>query len=262
MSMSKEDVLQFKAILARHDPETGYSILPERFNALVAGTADENRPVFHERERFDFFRRHVDFAGKSCLDIGCNTGYFLFSMLDAGARRVTGYEGRKSCGEFVEAVIAKTGCQDRFAFFNEFYEFAAGSDRYDVALLLNVLHHLGGDYGAGQPDMAHAKHQFLEQLNGLSARVGTLIFQLGFNWKGDRRHGLFEHGTKAEMIAFIRAGTFDHWHIEQIGVAEKAADGHVAYQPLDDHNGGRNDALGEFLNRPLFILRSKQFTAA
>ncbi len=265
MPISKEDALQLKALLTRLDREdqnTGYRILPERFNAPLAGTADESQYVFHERERFAFFSRHVDFVGKRCIDIGCSTGYFLFSMLDAGAREVVGYEGRKSSGELVRAMIEVSGSQGQFSFHNEFFQFGVGPQRYDVGLLLNVLHHLGGDYGAGAFDMAKAKQLFLAQLNRMSVQVGTLVFQLGFNWKGDRHLGLFEHGTKAEMIDFIRTGTAGHWDIEQIGIPEKDGEGRISYQPLNERNIARDESLGEFLNRPLFILRSKQFDAA
>ncbi|MFT7774898.1 class I SAM-dependent methyltransferase [Roseateles sp.] len=265
MSISQEDALQLKAILARHAREgdhSGYRALPERFNAPLAGTPDESQYRYYERERFAFFTRHVDFSGKRCLDIGCNHGYFLFSLLDAGARQVAGYEGQTTCGEFVETAIAKSRCQDQFSFFNEYYQFGDDPQRYDVGLLLNVLHHLGGVYGPGELGMAEAKREFLDQLNRMSTQVGTLIFQLGFNWKGDPKRGLFPHGTKSEMIDFIRAGTNGHWQIEQIGIAEKGADGRVSYQAPSDRNIARDDSLGEFLNRPLFILRSQRFSAA
>ena len=265
MSISQEDALQLKSILTRHAREgepSGYRVLPERFNALLIGTPDANQRRYHERERFAFFQRHVDFSDKRCLDIGCNHAYFLFSALDAGASQVTGYEGQKTCGEFVEAAIAKSGSQDKFSFFNEYYQFGEDPQRHDVGLLLNVLHHLGGVYGAGELGMAEAKRGFLDQLNRMSAQVGTLIFQLGFNWKGDPKLGFFPNGSKAEMIDFIRTGTAGHWQIEQIGVAEQGADGSVSYQALDERNIARDDALGEFLNRPVFILRSQRFAAA
>lgn len=263
--IGKEDALQLKALLERLDREdqnTGYRILPERFNAPLAGTGQECRYVFHERERLAFFSRHVDIAGRRCIDIGCSTGYFLFSLLDAGAGSVVGYEGRKSSGELVRALIATSGEQQRFEFFNEFFQFGIGEERYDVGLLLNVLHHLGGDYGNGALDMAQAKQHFMEQLNRMSTQVGTLVFQLGFNWKGDRRLGLFEHGSKAELIEFVRGGTEGHWDIAAIGIPEKDAAGGISYQPLDECNIARDDSLGEFLNRPLFVLRSRRFAAA
>ena len=41
-------------------------------------------------------------------------------------------------------------------------------------------------------------------------------------------------------------------------IAEKTEDG-LNYSDLNDRNIGRIDELGEFLNRPLFIMKSKSF---
>ena len=89
----------------------------------------------------------------------------------------------------------------------------------------------------------------------MAQKTNFLIFQLGFNWKGDTKQCLFEHGTKSEMIQFIKDGIKGFWEIIEIGVAEKK-DGVVTYEPLNVFNVKRNDTLGEFLNRPIFILKS------
>lgn len=254
-----ETARRLRALLESHsrsEKHIGYHILPERLNALVAGTGIENRYTFHEPARWAWFADQVDFRGKSVLDIGCNIGYFLMSALDAGAARVTGYEGKASCAEFVERAVAELGEASRFEFHPRYFQFDGEPGRFDVALLLNVLHHLGHDYGDGALAKAAAKERMLEQLNGLSRQVGTLIFQLGFNWKGNRNDCLFEHGTKAEMIDFVTRGTAAHWDVQAIGVAERDAGG-VRYRPLAASNIARVDALGEFLNRPIFVLRSR-----
>ena len=104
--------------------------------------------------------------------------------------------------------------------------------------------------------VAAAKAQMIAQLNRLSRQVSTLVFQLGFNWKGNRHACLFEHGTKAELIDFVTRGTAADWQVDAIGIAERH-DGAVRYAPLSARNIVRDDALGEFLNRPIFVLRSR-----
>jgi len=34
------------------------------------------------------------------------------------------------------------------------------------------------------------------------------------------------------------------------------------YEPLSPHNLARNDAVGEFMNRPIFVLRSRRVSKA
>jgi hypothetical protein len=41
-----------------------------------------------------------------------------------------------------------------------------------------------------------------------------------------------------------------------LGIAEKRGNA-IVFSDLSESNLARNDALGEFLNRPIFILRSK-----
>lgn len=263
-NLSINTALVLRALLDEHsrqEKHIGYHILPERLNALVQGTAVQNRYTFFERERLAFFRQHVDVEGRTVLDIGCNIGYFLFSFLDAGARRVIGYEGKASCARYLQQAVQQLGDEDRFELHGEYFQFDRRVGPVDVALLLNVLHHLGDDYGGPDIDIRAARQGMLDQLNGLSRSTSTLIFQMGFNWKGDRKVCLFDRGTKAEMIDFIRQGTGADWTIEAIGIAQRS-DGVVQYRPLDGRNIERDDALGEFLNRPLFILRSRHVAAA
>lgn len=260
MSISTTEVVRLKEMLAEHasnEKHIGYHILPEYFNAWLKGSEQENKYVFFERERFHFFKTHVDFSAKRVIDIGCNIGYFLFDILDAGAEKVTGYEGKASCGEFIRRAITLRGAEDKFNFKNEYYQFNASTAHYDVGILLNVLHHLGDDFGSTQLSIDNARKLMLDHLNELSRNVDTLIFQIGFNWKGDRHACLFEQGTKAELIDFIRKGTRDHWDIQHIGIAEGSKTS-ITYAPLSEKNSSRDDSLGEFLNRPLFILKSKQ----
>jgi len=259
-TLNEASALELRDLLERHnesEKHIGYHILPECFDTLVTAPEKKNKYRFFERERFEFFSGNVDFSGKKVLDIGCNIGYFLFSFLQNGAAHATGYEGKRSCGEFVTRAIEVANLQERFDFHNEYVEFDAFDETFDVALLLNVLHHLGDDYGDQGLNIERAKQLMMDQLNKLSAHTSVLIFQLGFNWKGNRHVGLFANGTKREMIDYVRAGTAAHWDIVKIGVPQRE-DGKVSYRELSNDNIERDDALGEFLNRPIFILRSKK----
>ena len=78
---------------------------------------------------------------------------------------------------------------------------------YDVVFLMNVLHHIGDDYGDSAITLKEAKENIIFQLNGMAEKTKYMVFQMGFNWKGNRDKGLFENGTKEEMVEFIKEGT-------------------------------------------------------
>ena len=203
-----------------------------------------------------FYAKEV--AGKTVLDIGGNTGFFSFEMLDHGASHVDYVEGNSDHCKFVQKAADYLQWQDRLSVKNQYYSFDdASPDAYDVGLLLNVLHHVGDDYGNNSINMQQSRIRILEQLNLMASVCKTLVFQLGFNWKGNRNICLFPNGTKKEMIDFITQGIQGHWDIERIAVPVKTESG-IVYQELNDKNILRDDSLGEFLNRPLFILKSKK----
>jgi hypothetical protein len=233
-----------------------YQVLPASLEKLLPGDQITVKSR-HETARLAYIASKVSVCGLRVADVGGNTGFFSFELLDRGATRVDYYEGNKPHHDFVRAAAHQLGLNDRLHTFNRYVTFThdelAG---VDCTLLLNVLHHLGDDFGDAQLNKDAAKQNILACLAALSRQTGTLVFQLGFNWKGDRHQPLFTHGTKAELIDFVTQGTAADWTIESIGVAEKSGDA-ITFHELNRINLERSDALGEFLNRPLFIMHSK-----
>ncbi|MBQ3839239.1 MAG: hypothetical protein II819_04725 [Fibrobacter sp.] len=231
-----------------------YQILPKCLTQFI----DQNQlntKSRAEQQRFDYIAKKISLKGKSLIDIGANTGFFSFNAIEAGAKHVTSYEGNAAHAEFLSAATELLELNNQMKVKNEYYNFN-DSRTYDICFLLNVIHHLGDDYGDKSLSIEKAKEFMILQLNKMSSICETIIFQLGFNWKGNRTSCLFEKGTKQEMIEFIKNGTQNYWNIEHIGIAEKSADD-IVYKDVSPSNIQRMDELGEFLNRPIFIMKSR-----
>lgn len=212
-----------------------------------------------EQERQAYFDRALPLLGANVLDIGANTGYFSFGALQGGAKHVTCYEGNADHAAFVahSAEMAKLG--DRLTVNACYFDFLAPiTQTFDVTYCLNVLHHLGDDFGDASLGIDAARAQMLRSLNHMAALTRTLVLQLGFNWKGDIRHPLFEGGEKAALIDFVAQGSAEHWVIEEVTVPNAVS---KVYEPISEDNLPRNNDIGEFMNRPLFKLRSRVLTA-
>jgi SAM-dependent methyltransferase len=249
------DILEKELSSGKH---ISYPTLPERLQTVKNNSSLKFKQNFFERERMNFIRSKVSFYDKTVLDIGCNAGYFLFGAIDDHAKRVTGYEGASYCHEFVKSAINLLGDGDKFEFFARYYDFLEEFPyKYDITILLNVMHHIGDDYDEKSLKFQDVKSKILNQLNRLSKSTSVLIYQMGFNWHGNIETPLFESGTKREMIDFIKKGTKDYWDVHAIGIPEKFG-AHISYTDMSNKNIYRDDSLGEFLNRPLFILRSKE----
>ena len=219
--------------------------------------ADINVNSRYEKERLHYFLDNVDVKNKKILDIGGNTGYFTFELLENGASKASYYEGNTAHAQFVTEASKFLGIEDEITIHNEYFLFDdKGNETFDVIFLLNVLHHVGDDYGDTDISKQKALEQIAKSLQSMATQTDILVFQLGFNWMGDCKLPLFEHGTKREMIDFVQDAVKEHYTMTTIGIAEKEGN-NIVYNSINDTNIERFDALGEFLNRPIFIMKSK-----
>ena len=249
---------QLIALYNQTSKHSNYQILAAPLRELIPTGSLQTRSRY-EQERLNFILGRISVADVVFADIGGDTGFFTFELLDQGARSALFFEGNQIHSKFVAEATTVLGWQKRITVYPIYFDFDQNLSLLDVdvCLLLNVLHHVGDDYGDSVRSVARAKQNILDSLNRLSFRVSTLVFQVGFNWMGDRNRPLFQHGTKTELIEFIKSGTTNDWNVHSIGIAERSRDGGIIYQEVNAKNIQRDDSLGEFLNRPLFILRSK-----
>lgn len=245
----------------RASKHSNYQVLSESVAALLGEPAIAVRSR-HEHERLAYILPRLPVAGAHWADIGGNTGFFSFELLRHGAGRVDYFEGNREHHDFVRSAAERLGLAERLHTHHGYVAFDDGAlPAVDTLLLLNVLHHLGDDFGDPRSDLAAAKAAMLAHLAAAARSSRWLVLQLGFNWKGDRRLPLFASGTKAEMIDFVERGTAADWSIAAIGIASRR-DGEVVFEDLHARNLARDDSLGEFLNRPLFVMRSRHAAAA
>ena len=246
-----------RRLLAESSKHSGYQVLPRQLEERL-GELDVPIKSRHERERLRFLQAHLSFRDAAVLDIGGNTGFFSFEALAAGAASVDLHEGNPAHARFVERAAALLGMSDRLRVAPGYFDFADPpvTRTYDVGILLNVLHHVGDDFGDASISVDAARDAIGDSLRRMSRVVRTLAFQLGFCWKGDRTLPLFREGTKAEQLEFLRERTAEDWETIAVGVAEVDG-GEVVYREPTAENMRRRDDLGEFLNRPLLVLRSR-----
>jgi len=235
---------------------SNYQVLASRLRKLLNTSAFQVNSRW-EGERLAYITQHVDVTGKVLGDIGGNTGFFTFELIEQGAKEVDYFEGNTHHANFVNEAASQLGLAEQVHVNKEYFSFEPGSPglehRVDVMLLLNVLHHVGDDYGDQAMSAQRGLDHIAQSLRNIATCCNQLVFQLGFNWKGDRDSCLFEHGTKAELIDFVESSVSGIWKTDHIGIPVRKAD-RIVYQELNSENIARDDSLGEFLNRPLFIL--------
>lgn len=258
MDQKIEQLIELYEESSKH---SNYQILPSSLQQII----DQNKFLHiksrYEHERFDYICGKVNFKDKVCCDVGGNTGYFSFAALEQAAKFIYYYDGNCTHANFVTLASQVLQSSHKLKVKSEYINLENKSlnNKVDILFLLNVLHHIGDDYGAINTN--DTLEHIIKVLNNLATQTDTLIFQLGFNWKGNRDLPIFANGTKKEMISFILEYTKNFWSIKCIGVAEKQSDNTIRYNDINDQNINRNDELGEFLNRPIFIMKSKILTS-
>lgn len=250
--MIKEKLINLYHKTSKH---SHYQILPPALKAFVPIEKEAISISRFEKERMDYIRDKISFQNKTVLDIGGNTGYFSFEAIDAGADQVDYYEGDSNHADFVE--IAANYTDKKINVENSYFDATNYTElrKWDIILFLNVVHHLGDDFGKENINLELAKTKMTHSIQSFYSICNHLVLQMGFCWKGDSNHLLFTHGTKKEMISFIEDSVKGYFEISHIGIADKIND-HTQYQDLDNKNIQRKDNLGEFRNRPLFILKA------
>lgn len=208
-----------------------------------------------EAERWAVMQAATPMRGQRVWDIGANTGYFSMAALAAGAQQVLSQEGNGTHARFVMQCAQALGVQDRLTVRPRYCTFEPSPPQHDITLCLNVLHHLGDDFGDPGLDQPAALAAMRQALHGLARQTRELWLQLGYNWKGDVRHPLFEGGTKAAQLAFVREACADDWLPPQVWVYDPES---RRFAPPTDRTMARLDAVGEFLNRPLLRLTSRR----
>lgn len=252
--MENNDDLSGKySIISKH---SNYQIIPSCLLKYV-DISQINIKSRYENERLAFILSKIDIHNKSIIDVGGNTGFFSFELIENGAKSVSYIEGNKEHFNFVELGVKKLNWDIFFNLRNEYLDFSniATSNKYDIGLLLNVLHHVDTKKDTDDFDSVDCKKKILDALINFSYISKIVVFQLGFNWNGDISKPLFNNGTKKEIIEFIEENTKEHFQIHSIGIAN-VHNKNVIYKDLNNSNIERDDSVGEFLNRPIFILRS------
>lgn len=241
----------------RNSKHSNYQILTPKLKEIL-NTDNLSIKSRFEKERFEYILKYINIQDKYILDIGGNTGYFTFQAIENKAKHVDYYEGYSSHSQFVKLSAELLKYKNIINIYNEYFNFdyINKQKKYDIIFLLNVLHHIGDDFYDNNINIENAKNKIIAIINQLTLISKYLILQIGYNWKGNINFPLFRNGTKKEIINYINRGIKNHWEVINIGIAEKEND-KIVYKDLNDTNIKRVDALGEFLNWPLFILKNE-----
>ncbi|MGC3983327.1 MAG: class I SAM-dependent methyltransferase [Pseudorhodoferax sp.] len=146
-----------------------------------------------DRTRLDYLRTRIDFHGLRVVDIGANTGFFSLTLAHDDAAQVTAVEPDPANSAFLRAVAQHYGLgQMQTSSTPVTLDTVAALPASDLVLLLNVLHHAGDDFDRRHvPEPGALAAYMTEYLSRLARTTERMVFQLGYNWCGNKATPVF-----------------------------------------------------------------------
>jgi len=277
MQATKEIKEQLNELYERASKHGQYQTLPDKLATALEMQFEVNEEWRGDRTRYPVIKGYL--AKNKCnsvLDIGANTGYFSLSIADdIEGSQITACELNKTHARIIE-LLAKVGGYNEFRVTDRSanMEHIGDFGKFDCALHLNILHHAGHDFDKELvPDREAFMQYGKKYLKMFGSSVDRMIFQMGYNWGGDKTLPLVGRDDQAGKIAF----TLDlmdgaGWEIEGVALAKKGdKDLPIAYDVYSLHEikGEKGtqkwleerygaDVWSEFYQRPLWLCKVKR----
>lgn len=222
LEQAKQKLKERYAVLSKH---AQYQTLPEDLAEKLGVQFEINEEWRGDRPRYplilEYAQRH---KAIKVLDVGANTGFFSLSLAaDLENASVTACELNKTHAEIIE-LLAKLGehpnlsVTDRPANLENVDSFGS----FDLALYLNILHHAGHDFDKSLvPDREAFMEYGAEYLRKFAKTTSRMVFQMGYNWGGDKTLPLVGRDDQAAKIRFtVELMQRSGWVIEQMALAK------------------------------------------
>ncbi|HET9570527.1 MAG TPA: hypothetical protein VFP20_03845 [Bacteroidales bacterium] len=184
-------------------------------------TIDENWRG--DTARFNYLKAHTLFGqGKSIGEIGANTGFFILSLAHENPDSAFyAYEINPTHAGFIAEIA------DSFQMKNVTVN-PLGIDMdgiqkmavHDILLNYNVLHHAGVDFDTNRIESVEKYETYaVEYLTKLRAKTHQMIFQMGYNWGGNKLKPIVPLQDDAEKMAFtLRIFKKAGWKVQDIAL--------------------------------------------
>ncbi|MBB6671505.1 class I SAM-dependent methyltransferase [Cohnella nanjingensis] len=278
--------MELKSILEKlyndESKHSRYQNIPQFVKEASNYSEEINENWRGDTARYDYIRRTVKFGdGESIADIGANTGFFTLSLAyDNRINQFIAYEPNPNHAAFISEIadqfqLTNVQTRNRSVGLQEINHI----ERVDRMIFFNVLHHAGVDFDQELvPSKAEFNDYIFQYISRLRNKTKQLMFQMGYNWGGDKTNPIVDSDQVREMTLYVselfmdagwkikkiayfsfrnKRGSYEDLHEDLVsGISRNIRDSSVS-ESLDKHIQELN-MLGnsEFYKRPIFVVEA------
>ncbi|MFZ5437838.1 MAG: class I SAM-dependent methyltransferase [Patescibacteria group bacterium] len=236
--MKKESLKnKLKNLYNKNSKHYRYQSIPD----FLKGELDYNEVLDHlwrdDLSRYAFLKKilnkyHID----SIADIGANSGFFSLSLAhDFTNKKITAIEQNEIHCQFMELIkdcfkISNLSLNKESVVLNNINKLK----KTDLILLFNVLHHAGVDFSQDKISNLDDFNLYISKyLKKMATRTKYLIFQMGFNWGGNKQKPIISLEKDIEKIKYlIKLFNNESYKILKIIYPHRKKD-HFVYQEIN-----------------------------
>lgn len=242
-------------LYSRSSKHASYQTLPDRLAQKLGLQFEVNEEWRGDRPRYPLILQFVkEIQAQRVIDFGANTGFFSLSMAnDLPDAEIVACEINPVHAAIIR-LLAKVGGHSKLSVREEPLDMAHmnGFDKHDLALHLNIIHHAGHDFDR---DLVADRDAFVpyavRYLKNFRQSTSHMIFQMGYDWGGNRELPLVSRDDQAGKVEFTQqlleaAG----WQVDYLGLARRESmDAPVLLESFrPDQLPSTNSGLDQWLN--------------
>lgn len=246
---------------------SNYQNYPEFVTKALGITAEINENWRGDSKRYKYIKENLIFPiGGVVGDIGANTGRFCLDFANGNKQaNFVAIEINENNANFIK-MICEMFKIENVKVLNE----SAGLNNLDnlpnmdIAFHMNVLHHSGVDFERDEVRSAsELKNYIISYLKKFKEKCDIIVFQLGYNWGGNKETPIISPNQIADMIDYqkdiflqsgydiVKMGLYHFDKKEYINVPFNSTKEELQIV-IDDFSMNLNS---EFYKRPMFILK-------
>jgi hypothetical protein len=198
-------VEKLKALYGDDSKHSRYQNIPSYISNTIGYRENVDENWRGDTARYNHLLHLIDFNKISSIgDIGANTGFFSLSLKEKfPALKIYAYEGNSNHTEFIETIKEIFGIQN-LDIINDVLTLdkIKGLNFHDVLLFYNVMHHAGVDFDDGSTSNTSFKKYAIKYLKELSYKSKYIVFQMGYNWGGNKQKPIIDLDDDLGKILF------------------------------------------------------------